>query len=100
MPGRGAKLTELGYRDWAQMPARPADRNGPTMHPGRLLLTITLLAALGAVSACGRRPGQLDTPYDAAVEARKEAEKAKKPLPPMPEKPERDKPFILDSLIQ
>jgi predicted small lipoprotein YifL len=70
------------------------------MHPGRLLLTLTLLAAMAAAAACGRRPGQLDSPYEAAVQARKDAQKAKKPLPPEPEKPETDKPFILDRLIQ
>lgn len=47
---------------------------------------------------CGRR-GNLDTPYEAAVEARKEAERLKKPVPPEPEKPVADKPFILDPLL-
>ncbi len=69
------------------------------MHASRLLLTLTLLAAVAAVTACGRK-APLDTPYEAAVQARKDAEKAKKPLPPEPEKPETDKPFLLDRLIQ
>jgi hypothetical protein len=63
-----------------------------------------LLALLGAVAlvatACGRRPSDLDTPYEAAVEARKEAQDQKKtPLPPEPQKPEKDKRFFLDGLI-
>jgi hypothetical protein len=52
------------------------------------------------VSACGRK-SQLDTPYQAAVQARKDAVKAKDPNPPPePAKPVTDKPFILDRLIQ
>ena len=69
------------------------------MTAGRILVTLTVLAAVTAVTACGRRTG-LDTPYEAAVQARKDAAKAKEPLPPEPTKPETDKPFILDKLIQ
>jgi hypothetical protein len=63
-----------------------------------------LLALLGAIAvlatACGRRPSDLDTPYEAAVAARKEAQDQKKtPLPPEPQKPEKDKRFFLDGLI-
>jgi predicted small lipoprotein YifL len=54
---------------------------------------------MATVAACGRKSG-LDTPYEAAVQARKDAEKAKEPLPPEPAKPETDKPFFLDKLIQ
>jgi predicted small lipoprotein YifL len=61
-------------------------------------VTLALLAAMATVSACGRK-APLDTPYEAAVQARKDAEKAKEPLPPAPEKPQTDKPFILDPLI-
>ncbi|BCG85720.1 hypothetical protein MesoLj113c_18300 [Mesorhizobium sp. 113-3-9] len=61
-------------------------------------MTLTLLAAMAVVTACGRRAG-LDTPYEAAVQARKDAERAKQPLPPEPEKPVKDKKFILDPLI-
>jgi predicted small lipoprotein YifL len=68
------------------------------MTGSRTILTLALLAAVLTVSACGRRSG-LDTPYDAAVQARKDAEKAGEPLPPEPEKPEEDKPFILDPLL-
>ncbi|TIM06391.1 MAG: hypothetical protein E5Y74_34140, partial [Mesorhizobium sp.] len=46
----------------------------------------------------GRR-GALDTPYEAAVQARKDASKAHQPVPPEPEKPVKDKKFILDPLI-
>ncbi|HEY4193311.1 MAG TPA: hypothetical protein VGM46_11755 [Mesorhizobium sp.] len=69
------------------------------MIAGRMLVTLTLLAAMATVVGCGRRAG-LDTPYEAAVQARKDAEKAKQPLPPEPEKPVADKPFFLDKLIQ
>ncbi len=68
------------------------------MTASRMMVTLTLLAAMATVVGCGRRAA-LDTPYEAAVEARKDAEKAKKPLPPEPEKPDTDKPFILDPLI-
>ena len=47
----------------------------------------------------GGRKGSLDTPYEAAIEARKEAKKNDEPLPPEPTPPEKDKRFILDGLI-
>lgn len=69
------------------------------MTGSRFFTTLVLLAALGVVTtACGRKSG-LDTPYQAAVDARKEAEKAGEPLPPEPEKPVADKPFLLDPLL-
>jgi predicted small lipoprotein YifL len=68
------------------------------MTGSRLVTTLVLLAALGAVSACGRK-GDLETPYTAAVEARKEAERAGEPVPPEPQPPVKDKPFILDPLL-
>ena len=69
------------------------------MAGSRFFITLLLLAALGVVTtACGRKSG-LDTPYQAAVDARKEAEKAGEPLPPEPEKPVADKPFLLDPLL-
>lgn len=69
------------------------------MTGSRFLTTLVLLAAIGAVSACGRKSG-LDTPYEAAVQARKDAQKAnQQPLPPEPEKPVADKPFLLDKLL-
>lgn len=64
----------------------------------RLLLSAALLAALGLTAACGRK-APLDTPYEAGIQARKDAERADQPLPPAPEKPVADKPFILDKLI-
>jgi predicted small lipoprotein YifL len=64
-----------------------------------MLVTLTLLATMAMVVGCGRKSA-LDTPYEAAVQARKDAEKAKQPLPPEPEKPVNDKPFFLDKLIQ
>ncbi|ESW82515.1 MULTISPECIES: hypothetical protein [unclassified Mesorhizobium] len=68
------------------------------MTGSRILVTLTLLAAMATVAACGRKAA-LDTPYAAAVQARKDAEKAKQPLPPEPEKPVEDKKFILDPLL-
>ena len=50
------------------------------------------------VTGCGRKSG-LDTPYQAQVDARKEAEKTGEPMPPEPAKPETDKPFMLDPLL-
>ena len=73
-------------------------RTDGSMTASRILVTLTLLAALAAVTACGRKAG-LDTPYEAAVQARKDAEKAKQPVPPEPEKPVEDKQFILDPLL-
>lgn len=61
-------------------------------------MTLALLAAVVSVTACGRKAG-LDTPYEAAVQARKDAERAKQPLPPEPEKPATGKKFILDPLL-
>lgn len=61
--------------------------------------TLLLLAVATAVTACGRRPGTLSTPYEAAVDARRDAERNDAPLPPEPQPPVEDKRFILDSLI-
>jgi predicted small lipoprotein YifL len=66
---------------------------------GRLFSALVVLAALGVVAGCGRK-SDLDTPYQAAVDARKEAEKAKQPLPPQPTPPVKVKRFILDGLIE
>jgi predicted small lipoprotein YifL len=68
------------------------------MTGSRIFVTLALLAAMATVAACGRK-AELDTPYAAAVQARKDAERAKQPLPPEPEKPVVDKKFILDPLI-
>ncbi|QDZ02243.1 hypothetical protein FQ775_18670 [Nitratireductor mangrovi] len=65
----------------------------------RSVLLFVLLATATAIAACGRRGPPL-SPYEAAVEARKEAEDKGEPLPPEPEKPVADKPFILDGLIE
>jgi predicted small lipoprotein YifL len=58
-----------------------------------------MLAAVALTAACGRK-APLDTPYDAAVEARKQAEEDGKPLPPEPTPPPADRPFVLDRLIK
>ena len=71
------------------------------MNRRRLTALLVLFGAIAAfATGCGRRPSDLETPYDAAVEARKEAQDQKKtPLPPEPQKPEKDKRFFLDGLI-
>jgi predicted small lipoprotein YifL len=70
------------------------------MRPAHLIKTTLLIAALAAtVTACGRRPGTLDTPYEAAVEARKQAQRNDLPVPPEPAQPVKDKRFFLDGLI-
>lgn len=68
------------------------------MTASRSISAVLLVAALFAVSACGRK-GDLETPYSAAVEAREEAERQNQPVPPEPQKPAEDRPFILDGLI-
>lgn len=68
------------------------------MTASRSLLALALVGALVAVSACGRK-APLDTPYEAQIQARKDAAKAKEPLPPEPEKPVQDKKFFLDFLL-
>lgn len=70
------------------------------MRAGHIIRTTLLLAAIATVAtACGRRPGSLDTPYEAAQKARAEAERNNEPLPPEPTAPVHDKPFILDRLL-
>jgi predicted small lipoprotein YifL len=66
----------------------------------RDLVAVALaISVLAALSGCGRKSG-LDTPYAAAVQARKDAQKNKEPLPPLPKPPNPDRPFILDGLIK
>jgi len=70
------------------------------MRAGTLIRTTLVVAALAAaLTACGRRPGQLDTPYEAARQARTEAGRNNQPLPPEPTPPVEDRRFILDGLI-
>lgn len=69
------------------------------MRARTLTRTVLLVAALSvALTACGRR-ASLDTPYEAARDARREASRNNEPLPPEPEPPVKDRPFILDGLI-
>jgi predicted small lipoprotein YifL len=69
------------------------------MRAGHLIRTTMLVAAIGAtLAACGRR-GDLDTPYQAGIAAREEAQEEGQPLPPAPEPPVEDRRFILDGLI-
>ncbi|MDN5926606.1 MAG: hypothetical protein L0I29_05985 [Hyphomicrobiales bacterium] len=72
------------------------------MNRRRLMASFALLGATTLLAtACGRRPTELDTPYQAAVDARKEAQDQKTtPLPPEPKKPETDRRFFLDGLIK
>lgn len=74
------------------------DRTTDNMTARTAALAIAMAATLATVAGCGRK-APLDTPYQAAVDARKEAERNKEPLPPEPEKPVADKRFILDGLI-
>lgn len=70
------------------------------MRAGHLIrTTLVLVAVATAITACGRRPSQLETPYEASERLRKEAEQNKEPVPPARPRPETDKPFILDRLI-
>lgn len=64
----------------------------------RILTTLVLLTAVAATSACGRKAG-LDSPYEAQMQARKDAKAAGEPVSPEPEKPNPDKPFFLDPLL-
>ena len=58
-----------------------------------------LLALSLALAGCGRK-APLDTPFQAATEARKQAiENDDQNVPPEPKPPVADKPFILDPLI-
>jgi predicted small lipoprotein YifL len=69
-----------------------------SMNGSRIFAAIALVVIAAAVAGCGRK-SSLDTPYDAQVNARKEAEKTGGPMPPEPAKPEEDKPFLLDPLL-
>ena len=64
----------------------------------RISMTIVLLGATLVLTACGRK-GDLDTPYQAAIDAREEAERNNEPLPPAPKEPVKDRKFFLDPLI-
>lgn len=71
------------------------------MRAGSFAKSVLIVAAIAVVvSACGRRPGTLDTPYQAEVERRQQMERdGIEPLPPEPAPPVRERPFILDGLI-
>ena len=64
----------------------------------RRTLTLVMLGLALGLAACGRK-APLDSPYEAAVDARKEAERNDQPVPPAPETPVEDRPFILDGLL-
>lgn len=69
------------------------------MNAKRLVMIAVTAALVAALAGCGRK-APLDTPYDAAVDARKQAQKNNEPLPPEPTPPVKDRKFILDGLIQ
>jgi len=69
-----------------------------SMNGSRIFAAIAVVVVVAAVAGCGRKSA-LDTPYQAQVDARKEAEKTGAPMPPEPEKPDNDKPFLLDPLL-
>lgn len=68
------------------------------MNGSRIFAAVTLVVAASVMVGCGRKTS-LDTPYEAQVDARKEAERTGAPLPPEPEKPDQDKRFVLDPLL-
>ena len=68
------------------------------MNGSRVFAAIALVLAVALVAGCGRK-SNLDTPYQAQVDARKEAEKTGGPMPPEPQKPRNDKPVSLDPLL-
>ena len=69
------------------------------MNSARWTAILALSAGLAlALSGCGRKT-YLDTPYEAAIDAREQAERDGEPLPPPPEPPVKDRPFILDPLL-
>lgn len=65
-----------------------------------LVRTAMITAAVAVLAAACGRAGPPYTPYQAAVNARKEAQQDHKPLPPEPRKPPADRHFLLDPLIQ
>lgn len=68
------------------------------MNGSRFFATVALIVTASVVAGCGRK-ADLDTPYAAQVQARKEAQRTGAVVPPEPEKPNKDKPFILDPLL-
>lgn len=64
----------------------------------RLATALMVVTALAVLGGCGRK-APLDTPYQAAIDAREQAADEGEPLPPQPEKPAEERPFILDGLI-
>jgi predicted small lipoprotein YifL len=66
----------------------------------RRIAGLTALVVLGlAMAGCGRK-APLDTPYQAAIEERRQAiEDDEAVIPPEPKPPVEDKPFVLDPLI-
>ena len=70
-----------------------------SMNVRRMLAVALAISVMAVVTGCGRK-APLDTPYQADLQARKDAQKNNEPVPPEPTPPVEDKPFILDGLIQ
>jgi predicted small lipoprotein YifL len=85
-------------KNFATSSGRFSDRTDGSMNGSRIFAAVALVLAASVIAGCGRKSG-LDTPYQAQVDARKEAERTGAPLPPEPEKPEEDRKFILDPLL-
>jgi predicted small lipoprotein YifL len=69
-----------------------------SMNGSRFFAGVALLLAASVVAGCGRK-SDLDTPYQAQVNAREEAQRTGAPMPPEPTPPDTNKPFILDPLL-
>ena len=66
----------------------------------RKIAPMLVLCAVGLslLAGCGRRTPPI-TPYEAAVQERREAQKAGETLPPESAPPKEDRRFLLDPLI-
>ena len=87
------------YRRTSLERVRTIDGADGLMRVRRLFAVALAVSVLAVVAGCGRKSG-LDTPYAAAMQARKDAQKNKEPLPPEPTPPNPDRPFVLDGLIE
>ena len=66
----------------------------------RKIASMLILGAVGfsVLAGCGRRSAPI-TPYEAALQERREAQEAGEALPPEPAPPKEDRRFLLDPLI-
>ena len=68
------------------------------MAGGKIFVMLVLMTSVCMGSACGRKVA-LDTQHDAAVQARKDAQKAAHRVGNAPQKSFENRPFILDTLL-